>query len=361
MAEPQVTDPETTPTEVAAGAVATTSPPPAPASRARRADWLVLAAGIAVIGVALYGVRQASWQVRTGIGAVGVVAAWRSGQRLGAAHFGRRFHLGYLVSGVWVSLVVLAAIFADVLPIAPYAKPVFRQKLLRPGLRLHEPLGRDQLGRSLLSRCIYGGRVSLTVSIVAVVVGLAIGGILGLTGGFYGKKLDAGIGILTNSMLAFPPLVLLLAIIAVFQKKVMTLALALAVLTIPTFTRLVRAQTLTLRTREFVTAARAMGATSRRVMFRHILPNGLLPVLSYCFTLAALLIVAEGSLSFLGQGVPPPRPAWGTMIFDGNSKLQTDPHVVFVPAAVMFLTVLAFNRLGEWSRTAVFGERDTES
>jgi peptide/nickel transport system permease protein len=119
-----------------------------------------------------------------------------------------------------------------------------------------------------------------------------------------------------------------------------------------------RAQTISVRQREFVTASRAMGANGRRLMFKEILPNALIPVASYSFIVAASVIVAEGSLAYLGLGIQPPKPSWGSMVADGQIKLKTDPHLVFVPAVVMFLTVLSFNRVGDWARKRANGERN---
>jgi peptide/nickel transport system permease protein len=144
----------------------------------------------------------------------------------------------------------------------------------------------------------------------------------------------------------------------VFKPSILSISGALVVLSIPAYSRIMRAQTISLRQREFVLAARSMGASTRRILIKEILPNAMLAVAAYTFIQAAVIIVAEGSLAFLGLGIPPPRPAWGTMIADGLLKLKTDPHVVFVPATVMFLTVVSFNRVGDYARRKAIGERD---
>jgi peptide/nickel transport system permease protein len=225
---------------------------------------------------------------------------------------------------------------------------------MRPGLRWPEPLGRTEKGYSELSHIIYGARTSLMIGLLAVVVGLAIGAVIGLLAGWYGRALDASVTVATNVILAFPPLVLLLSVVAVYGRSRLTISLALALVSIPTYTRLMRAQTMAVRQLEYVLASRALGAKDGRVMLREILPNAILPVASYSFLVIAVVIVAEASLSYLGVGVPPPTPSWGGMIVRGQAKLKTDPHLVFVPATVMFLTVLSLNRVGDHVRKNVF-------
>jgi peptide/nickel transport system permease protein len=151
-------------------------------------------------------------------------------------------------------------------------------------------------------------------------------------------------------MLAFPPLILLLGLAAVLQRNVRNITLALAVISIPTFIRLSRANTLVLAQREFVVAVRALGARSRRIIFRDLLPGALLPLTSYAFAVVAVIIVAEASLSFLGLGIPRPTPTLGNMIAAGQDSFQTHPHMVFVPATALFLTVFCLNRIGEEAR-----------
>jgi peptide/nickel transport system permease protein len=318
--------------------------------------------GVVLVVVAGWGIRSSSVETRTAVALIGGAFMWRGLQRLGTIRFGPSFRLGFWVAIVWLSIVVFCSVFTSLLPVDHWQKAEMSREALgqAPGLRWPEPLGRDINGHSLLSQVTYGGRTSLMIGFVAVAVGLGIGLVFGLLAGWYGKAIDAAIGIGTNTILAFPPLILILAIVAVYDPSVKTLALGLAVLSIPTYTRLMRAQTLAIRQREFVLAARAMGASNSRLMWREVLPNALIPVVSYSFIVIAVTIVAEGSLSYLGVGVPSPKPSWGGMIADGQRKLKTDPHLVFVPATVMFLTVLSFNRVGEVARARVLGVK-TES
>ena len=252
----------------------------------------------------------------------------------------------------------LAALLADWLPVDDWRSADLTVDGLaqRPAMRWPEPLGRTADGYSELSHVIYGARTSLMIGLLAVVVGLAIGAVIGLLAGWYGRALDASVTVVTNVILAFPPLVLLLSVVAVYGRSRLTISLALALVSIPTYTRLMRAQTMAVRQREYELASRALGAKDRRVMLREILPNAILPVASYSFLVIAVVIVAEASLSYLGVGVPPPTPSWGGMIVRGQAKLKTDPHLVFVPATVMFLTVLSLNRVGDHVRKNVFNK-----
>jgi peptide/nickel transport system permease protein len=250
-----------------------------------------------------------------------------------------------LLAVSWLTMLVLAAIFADLLPIRGFEK-VVGDSATGPGFT-REFLGTDQIGRSLVSRVVYGARASLAVSVGAVVIGAIVGCLMGLVSGFYKGAWDYIFSIVTNSILAFPALVLLMALAATVGTNLWTLIIGLAVLSVPTFARLARTNTAAYSEREFVLAARALGITNRRILFREILPNIVPVLLSYISLLLAVLIIAEGSLSFLGIGVPAPTPSWGGMISAGRQRLQDSPHVVFVPGAVMFLTVFALNVAGE--------------
>jgi peptide/nickel transport system permease protein len=301
---------------------------------------------------------DATWRSLIGFAGFGLVFA--GAQTLGRLRFGSRFSVGLWLAIFWLALTMFCAIFADLLPIDHYDKADFGN-IARPALEVDEPLGRDSFGRSNLSRVVFGARVSLTIAGITVLCGLVLGSIVGLIGGYMGGTVDYIINIFINSTLAFPPLILLITIIAVFKPSVFSISGALVVLSIPSYSRIMRAQTIALREREFVLAARSMGASTRRILIKEILPNAMLAVAAYTFIQAAVVIVAEGSLAFLGLGIPPPRPSWGTMIADGLLKLKTDPHIVFVPAVVMFLTVVSFNRVGDYARRKAIGERDEVS
>jgi peptide/nickel transport system permease protein len=313
------------------------------------------AVGLLVTLFALLGMHDTDITQRTLTGIVGGIVLWIGVQQLGTVRFGVRFKLGFWVALAWLVLVVGVAVLADVLPIDGFDEPVVEDRDARPALTFDEPLGRDNFGRSLDSRIIYGARVSLAVGVISASVGMLIGGTLGLLAGYFRGWLDELVGILTNTVLAFPPLILLLAVVSVLDRTLLNLCLALSIVVIPTFARLARAQTLVYAQREFVLAARSMGAKHLRVLVREILPNVARPLFSYLFLVVATLIVAEGTLSFLGLGIPPPRPSWGGMIDDARSDLRDHPHETLVPAFVMFMTVLSINRVGDWARAKASG------
>ncbi|WP_280418500.1 ABC transporter permease [Nocardia carnea] len=254
------------------------------------------------------------------------------------------------LSYAWLGVMIGAAIFADLLPLASYSIPVGPPRQPPQFGSLDLLAGTDNLGRSMLSRCVYGAQVSLLVGTVAALIGSAIGASIGMLGGYFQKRADSGIRLLSDTMLAFPPLILLMALTAVFTPGLRTLMAGLSLIIVPSFIRLARANTLSWTAREFVLAARNMGAGHGRILGKEILPNVLPPLLAYLPVIMAALIVAEGSLSFLGLGIPPPTPSWGGMISDGKDSLAGAPHLVFVPAAVIFCTVFALNQAGDHLR-----------
>ena len=248
----------------------------------------------------------------------------------------------------WIALIGLAAIFADYLPIASPTDMDLLARRAPPGG--NHLLGADHLGRDELSRLIHGGRVSLTVGLLAPVIGVLIGGSLGMLAGYFRGRLETLAVGGVDVLLAFPPLVFALAVTAYLGQSVLNITLVIGVLSIPAFTRVSRAVTLSLSEREFVTAARALGATHTRILLRELLPNVALPLLAFFLLGVAVTIVVEGALSFLGLGVPPPAPSWGSMIGEGRESLDLAPWLAFLPAGFMFATVLAFNIVGDTLR-----------
>jgi peptide/nickel transport system permease protein len=230
----------------------------------------------------------------------------------------------------------------------------------QPDLFSSHPLGTNNLALDILARSIYGARVSLLTAAFAVTVSLIVGGAIGMLAGYHRGWFDAGVGLITDTVLAFPALVLLLALATVFGKPhevpeaILKSGVSLAIVGLPTMVRLSRANTLTFAQREFVLSARSMGAGSTRIVFRELLPNVLLTLVSFGLVLMAVLIVAEGSLSFLGLGLQPPHPSWGNMIAEGQDSnvLKGQPWVPIVPGVFMFITLLCFNRVGEKARRA---------
>ena len=265
----------------------------------------------------------------------------------------RRSGLGVLFwfAIAWLAVVFAVACFADLLPLAS----PFKQTLLarRASPSLQHLFGTDALGRDVLSRIVYGARISLAVGVMAPLLGTLVGTTLGVLAGYFRGRLETLTIAGTDVMLAFPPLVLALAIIAYLGASLANLIIVLGILTIPAVTRVARAATLSLREREFVIAARALGASHGRILLREILPNVLLPLGAFFLLLAAVTIIAEGILSYLGLGVPPPAPSWGSMIAEGRDSLAMAPHVAFIPATAMFLTVISINLIGDVLRASI--------
>lgn len=258
-----------------------------------------------------------------------------------------------VLSVVWLTVLVLAATFADLLPLSEArdsSLTVGEPPLVRPDLFSAHPLGTDRQSLDLLGGVIYGARVSLIVGLGAVAIGLVVGGLLGLVAGYYRGRLEVVIDLLTDALIAFPPLVLLLALVAVLEPSVRNVTIGLAVLGIPIYVRLAKANTLRLAQRDFVRMARALGGTDRRIIFRELLPNVVAPLVSYGFVVVAVLIVAEASLSYLGLSIQRPDPTWGNLIAAGEDRFAQHPHVVAGPSIVLFLTVFALNRVGEAAR-----------
>lgn len=257
----------------------------------------------------------------------------------------RTGRVGWVVAWSWIGLVVFAAIFADLLPLWDPETPDFLA--VHGGPSADHLLGADSLGRDILSRAAFGARASLLVGLSAVLLGILVGGTIGVVAGYRRGPLERVIMTITDAMLAFPPLVLLLALVAVLGANLRNLIIGLAIGATPTFIRLTRANTLVVAEREFVTAARGYGSKRWRVMLREVAPNVLPSVAAYGFIMIGVFIVVEGILSFLGLGVQPPTPSWGGMIAAGRQPLTEHPHVALIPAFIMFLTVLSINYIGE--------------
>lgn len=211
--------------------------------------------------------------------------------------------------------------------------------------------GTDELGRDVLSRTLFGARVSLTVAFAVVAISLTAGLVLGMLAGFYGGWLDTFINLyLTNAFLALPGILLAVAFVAFLGPSLINLIYALALAAWVNYARLVRAQVMAVKQREFVQAARSLGAGDLRLMLRHILPNIVQPLLVQAAVGMAAAVLAEATLSFLGLGVQPPTATWGAMLNDARSHLFESPYLVFFPATAVALCVLAFNLVGDGLR-----------
>ncbi|HXA96664.1 MAG TPA: ABC transporter permease [Candidatus Dormibacteraeota bacterium] len=248
-------------------------------------------------------------------------------------------------------LAVLGAVFAPVVSPRDPLKQDLDRALARPG-RAHL-LGTDNVGRDVLSRVIWGTRVSLVAGFGSVAIAMVAGGLLGLLAGYAGGRVDGLVMRLMDAVLSFPPLVLALALGAVLGAGLTGVVIALGVVYTPTFARLMRGQVLTITAREYVDAARALGAPGWRIAWAHVLPNATAPIVVQASLSVAFAILAEASLSFLGLGIQPPAASWGSMINAGRGYLQQAPWIVFGPGAALFVTVVGLNFVGDAVRDAL--------
>jgi ABC-type dipeptide/oligopeptide/nickel transport system permease subunit len=258
--------------------------------------------------------------------------------------------------GAWAGAAVLT-VAIGMATFAPLVAPhdPLRQDLqatLVSPTRAH-PLGTDNLGRDIAARVIHGTRVSLIAGFVSVAIAALAGSLLGLVAGYWGGRVDSAIMRAIDAVLAFPPLVLALALGGVLGAGLVGVLIALGIVYTPTFARLMRGQVLTIKTREYVAAARLLGASNARVLAAHVLPNAATPIVVQASLSVAFAILAEASLSFLGLGVPPPEPSWGGMINAGRGYLQQAPWIVFGPGAALFVTILGLNFVGDAIRDAL--------
>jgi peptide/nickel transport system permease protein len=276
----------------------------------------------------------------------------------------RRFrkHKLAVVSAVVLSFLILAVVFGPLVWRVPINEIDFSVILQGPSLA--HPLGTDDLGQDLLARMLYGGRISLAVGFTAMLVAVSVGILIGAIAGLAGGKTDAALMWLTDLFLSLPQLPLLLLIIFLFRDSLKVLVgpelgvFILIVIIIGLFNwmqvaRLVRAQFFSLREKEFVEAARALGASRFRLAVRHILPNSLGPVIVAATIDVAAAIIAESTLSFLGLGFPPDIPTWGRLLYDARDHLDFAPHWALFPGLAIFLTVLTINFVGDGLRDAL--------
>jgi peptide/nickel transport system permease protein len=263
-----------------------------------------------------------------------------------------RTHRRVTVGVLLVALLFLIALLSPVIsPHDPLATDPDNSYLrpLSPG----HLLGSDELGRDLLSRVLWGARVSLPVAFVAVAVGLVGGGLIGLTSGYAGGLVDLLLMRLMDALLAFPGLILAIAIVAALGPGLRNAMIAIGIVAVPVYARLVRAVVLQLKEMEFVVATRSLGANPARLIVAHFIPNLLNPIIVQVSLSAGFAMLAEATLSFLGLGAQLPTPDWGQMISSGASFLTNDPWLAIVPGAAISVTVYSFNLLGDSLRDAL--------
>ena len=239
--------------------------------------------------------------------------------------------------------------------IVNYDNVVIKQNLSQ---RLQAPsaahwLGTDEFGRDIFARLVHGTRVSLQVGIIAVGISIVIGGILGAIAGYYGGKLDNIIMRIMDIFLAVPSILLAIAIVSALGPSILNLMLAISISSVPSYARIVRASVLSIRDQEFIEAAKAIGASNTRIIFRHIIPNSLAPVIVQATLGVASAILSTAGLSFIGLGIQPPAPEWGSMLSGGRQYLRYAWWVTTFPGVAIMITILSLNLLGDGLRDAL--------
>lgn len=267
--------------------------------------------------------------------------------------FGRRFarNRPALFGSFVVGLLALMTVFASI--VSPYPPDEqYRDAALHPP-SLRFPFGTDTLGRDNLSRIIFGARISLLVGLSAMIMASALGVTLGMLSGYYSGWIDAVIGRILDALLAFPAVLLAIFIVAVLGPSMVNAIIAVAIVYVPAFARLTRANVLSLKEKEFIEAARAVGLRDGQIMARHILRNTLSPIIVQFSLGVGYAILVEAGLSFLGLGVQPPTASWGSMLGFGRSFMTQAPWLTTFPGLAIFVTVLGFNFLGDGLREAL--------
>jgi len=262
-----------------------------------------------------------------------------------------RHRRGALAGLVIVTGFVVAALLAPLLAPEDPLKSHFARSLEAPSAEAL--LGRDELGRDILSRIVHGARISLSIGVVAVGIGVLAGVPLGAVSGYFGRRVDLLVQRVVDIMLAFPGILLALVTVSILGAGLYTAMVAIGVVSIPAYARLVRASVLALREQEFVAAARALGNGDAAILRRHILPNCLAPVLVQSTLQVGSAVLSAAALGFLGLGAQPPAPEWGTMLSKGRDFLRVAPHLTAFPGVAIALVVLGFNLLGDGLRDAL--------
>ncbi len=250
-----------------------------------------------------------------------------------------------------IFLLFFCAIFADV--IAPYGidDQNLKKMLLTPSSEF--PFGTDNFGRDILSRIIYGSRISLLVGFVAVSISMIVGGAFGAIAGFFGGKLDNFIMRAMDILLAIPSILLAISIVSALGPGLVNVMIAVGISSIPSYARIVRASVITLKDQEFVEAARAVGTSNFRIITKHIIPNALAPIIVQATLGVAGAILSAAGLSFIGLGIQPPTPEWGAMLSAGRQYIRDYPHITMFPGLVIMITIFGLNLFGDGLRDAL--------
>lgn len=265
----------------------------------------------------------------------------------------RRFssHKGALLGILIVASLVVIALTAQW--IAPYNPNETNLRLRGASPSAEHLFGNDDIGRDILSRIMYGARVALMVGILSTTIAVSIGVLVGSMAGYFGGWVDAVLSRLIDTLMAFPILALLLTLSALLGPSLRNVIIIVGVTFWASYARVIRAEVLSLRERDYVLAARASGASDRRIILQHIVPNAIGPVIILASLAIGGVIIFESALSFLGMGISRPTPSWGTMLSDGRDHIRNYPHIVIAPGLAISITVLAFNLIGDGLRDAL--------
>jgi len=251
----------------------------------------------------------------------------------------------------FIIFLAFVAIFADVLAPHPYRSQNLNHTFETPSKQF--PLGTDEFGRDILSRLIYGARVSLQVGFIAVGIALLVGGMLGAAAGYYGGRVDNAIMRVMDVLLAIPQTLLAIAIAAALGPGLFNLMIAVGISAVPNYARIVRGAVLSIREMEFIDAARAVGSSDLRIIMKHIIPNSMAPIIVQSTLGVASAILNAAGLSFIGLGIQPPHPEWGAMLSGGRQYIRDYPHLTLYPGLAIMLTIMALNFLGDGLRDAL--------
>jgi peptide/nickel transport system permease protein len=254
--------------------------------------------------------------------------------------------------GLWMVMIfVIVAIFAHW--IAPYDPFLQNMKVMLESPTWNHLFGTDEFGRDILSRIIYGAQISLMIGIVGVLISVIFGVALGTISGYFGGLADTLIMRVMDIFMAFPSFLLALAIVSVLGPSMINVMISIGIFSVPTFARISRSSVITVKNKEFIEAAKAMGGTHAHIIWRHVIPNSIAPIIVLSTLRIATAILTAAGLSFLGMGAQPPTPEWGAMLSTGRDYLRMAPHVSTIPGLAIMFMVLAFNMLGDGLRDAL--------
>jgi peptide/nickel transport system permease protein len=287
---------------------------------------------------------------------IGAIAGGRVGQPAASGHWGQawrrlRRDRAALAGGAVIIALILCAVFAPWIAPYDYVGQNMANRYAPPGGA--NLLGTDSLGRDVLSRLFFGARISLAVGVIAVGIAVSFGVMVGAVAGYLGGKIDLLLMWVMDLILAFPALLLAIAIASALGPSVTNAMIAIGIVNIPAFARLVRSSVLTIRGQEFVEAARSIGAGTTRIIALHVVPNVMAVVIVRATVALGFAILTEAGLSFIGLGAQPPDPSWGGMLNDGREAIRRAAHLTTIPGLCIMVTVLAFNLLGDGLRDAL--------